>query len=1095
MIRLAEQYLEAHIQSVVEIRHAAETQGILLSWGASEHVQVAALLVPLIRHQIFDDESLRRSFGHRPMQIASIAMKFGFQEVGSLDSSTPTHFAQKLRNLFICAYLDTESVLVCAADRLAGTSHIDEMPPERYPSWSAETLAVDVPLFELLGMWQLHHSIANLGLHLWDAGLYGQYEYYIESYYDRHEPAFEQIASRVISLMARADIAGAQIQMHETTPASLYKRHEKAVKRGRVFDPAEVGILRVDVLVQYERDCYYVMGLLHNMWPPSSSKPIQDEIASPRYNGYRCLTTTVNCDIAGQSVEFRILTHDMAEVNAKGILARRLVKNAWWSDSQLASRVGIRDTRQLDSDICAFTPTGEIVFPLRHNSTVVDFAFKVHSKLGPYARRFFVNGRPRPYNTTIQHRDLVEIEYDMSYPSVQPEWESVAKSSTARSGIKRFLRGRLSPVHRGRELINTVLERECELYKMRFSPEQVEAMLERAAVDEGSRTLDAFYARVANGEIAPDNVVANMIEQDLRVHVIVPEDIRTQYDLTIQFSRSWMQEPDELKFNRASRIYPNVDIVGRLVSPNHRPKLIVYRADSVYAPSKADAIPLSWGSGVSSREAAQIVVTSSTKHGAAWSVLNELNRVAKEVQHSDLLIYSFHADVVDGMTQIQFTIDTASNEFIQQLNSGLRALQHNRLIKSFKMYELFPGQRRLVAGISNRSHHNPFNARYVKDANMFFGREKEITRVVDYISDDVSFLILHGHKRIGKTSIMYYLAEHVLEDACDVIPILFNAQEAAPISTFSFVDSLLDTAQRVVMPYLKRVDDRRELRINEKMLESDPLRVLVSWVKAVEKRLGGTRLYFLVDEFTALEEAHQHGDLESGFFQRMHSIVDSGSVAFMLCIHDNVLRNKNSRLSNMNQRAQLVAVRELEEEDARALIRQPLERLYKIDDEVVDRIIELTNNHPFFIHTLCGELVAYMAATNQKHITLENLKFAVVKVQDSAFHHFSLYRPAMDDLGQDMLKVVAQLCGQNNKGWAAVDTIKKRTLVRNPNVTEIEIAKRIGEAYNAGIIIKKPMTSKPEYRIPVGLLHMWLIEGTHQLPSHMMKEMEKGTLS
>ncbi len=1077
LIKKAEQYLDAHVRNVSKLRHSAATQGLLSSWGLGEHVQVAALVIPLIQEYVLDEETLMQMFGERVVRIANLAMEFGFQELQRPPENASAYFSRKLRNLYVCAYRDIESVLLCAADHLASTVHLDDLSEDAYRNWALETLTVDVPLLEMLGMWKERQGIADLALHLHDAGLQAQFEYYIGAYYLRHDETFLKIKRR-LSIALRLNDLRADIQMHETTPASLYKRYERTLMRGAPFNPSDPGILRVDVYTKREQDCYIIMGLLHSMYSPSASTPIRDWIASPRYNGYRVLTTTLN--VGNEAVEFRILTEDMADVNARGVLTRKKIKNAWWTQPELADLV--MSPRGREGNICVFTPAGEI-HRLKEGITVVDFAFRVHSQLGPYAYKFFVNGRPRPYNAVIQHCDLVEIRFDQSVVSLQPEWEKAVKTRTARIGIRRYLRDKAAAVQPGRAIIDRVLERESNIYNIQFPQDTVEHWLEDAARERCLQSKDELYADVFNGKTSPDVLVADMIENELRLYVQVPEAIHEMYAPTVRFARSWLQQPRKMKLQRASRITPKTEIVGRLVRKSlYEWEVVAHRADSIHAPPASEAIELRWAAGERARDAVQVTIVGAASPRVTWAVMNEIQRATQQSPASDIILYNFKSEIVDGMTHIEFLLDTAAPELIGTLEQSLNALRTNHIIKSFKVWEMFPGQRKLLAGLSDRRQRNPYTPHHIKDVNMFFGRGAELEWVLNAVRGGIHFIILHGDKRIGKTSLMYHLADHVLpnDDEANVIPVLFDMLRIAPVTEERFARGLIDAASRVIHSNLRN-DQRRRLKRIRESVEEDPMERLLDWVALAEEYLHGRRVMFLVDEFTAVKDALDAGHLDVSFFQRMHHIVDRGKIAFLLVIHNHVLRNLRNNLEDMNQRGLLISLDAMDPVDAQALIRTPLERFYTYEPGVEEKILRLTSQHPFFIHIICGELFTRMSMQSERVITMQHLEEAVGAVLQSGFHRFAHYKDAAKRYGREALEVIAAQCGHDNSRWANLERIQQ-AMTRQPYNCPPEETTEILEAlHNSGALQRSAPNGKTMYKIRVQLLHTWSLMGTSYL--------------
>ncbi len=1080
-IRKAEQYLDAHVRNEGLVRHAAATRGILSSWGADESVQVAALLIPMIREYVLDEETLIQIFGRPAMYTARLAMKFGIQDRQQPIRRDSVYFLSKLRKLYICAYTDVDTVLLCAADHVALTINMDAFDEVDYQAWAQETLAVNVPLLEMLGIWKERQGMAELALHLHDAGLQAEYEYHVERYYARHSRKFMQINSRLSDVLCRTDLK-AVIRMHETTASGVYQRYLRLKRQGKQINLTDPGLLRIDAIVPHERDCYRLLGMLHKLWMPTTSTPIHDYIAAPRYNGYQALISTIN--VQGQAVQFNIMSHRMADTNARGVLSQRNVKNAWWSDENLPARVAIRHSRPQSDYIHVITPQGELR-ELKRGSTVVDFAFKVHSQLGPHARRFYVNGKPRPYSHVINHRDLVEVEFDQTQVCLKPEWEHVAQTQTARCQIRRHLAEPKHP-NRGRATIDRTLKRESDIYNLRFEDDQITTLLETTARQLRYPTVEDMYNAVTEGMLSPDVLVADIIERELALYIAIPEDVRQKYLPKIRFARSWMQEPGDKKFDRSRRIRLDTEIVGQLAlanAPHQNNYIVVHRADSIHAPTLEEGIPLTWRAGGGGREAAHVIVRGSAKPNAIWFIMQRIEAITKDLPHGDKLLYEFSLQMRHGTPDIEFKLDTSTPNIVQNLDVSLNALRKTGIIESYRIWELFPGQHRLVAGLSDRRMRNPYSPKHIKDRNMFFGRGPEMYSIVAAIKSGESFLVLHGEKRIGKTSLMYHLADYVLpqDDSANVIPVLLDALELVPITPEEFVAGLIAAAQPIINRELTRESRRKLKQIQASVTQpgSDPLRLLVEWVKLAERSMRGKRILFMVDEFTAIEEAHESGHVADSFFQRLHHIVDRGEVAFLLCIHNHVLNNLRQKLVDMNLRASFVPITIMDEIDARALARIPLERHFRYEDGVEDAILNLTNRHPFFIHVLCGEIFSLMATKVDDHVTRAYLEEAVGRVMQSGFHRFSHYRDAPGELGlgRETLEIIAGLSGPENDRPAAFADIQ--SALQHHFQCEPERIEGILKAlHQSGAVQRSADETGRWYQIRVRLLHILSRRGT-----------------
>ena len=1069
-IQRLEQYLDAHIEDEAVRRQAAATRAHLSAWGLSEQVQAASLVIPLMHKNILDDESLAQMAGTQAMTLAQLARKFGLPYTESHPKRSRAYFAGKLRRLFVCAYTDVEATLLCAADHIATTVHLEHLTADRCRTWAAETLAVNLPLLEMLGMWRERQGIADLALAVHDTEAQRRFERYVTDYYQSHERTFSRIQGQLQHHLSDKNVS-AEVFWHETTPASLYIRHERSVRQGNPFDPAELGILRMDIHTESERDCYHALGVLHRIWQPSASTPVRDWVAAPRHNGYRAIITQVNTPDG--PVEFRIMTQEMADANVRGVLTKKHIKNAWWTKNHLPGQVGIQNTRPLPESICVFTPSGE-VYKLRNDSTATDFAFRVHSELGPYAREFYVNGRRRAYDTVLQHRDLVEIRYDQSRPSLTAQWDAVVQTGIAIDGIRRHRRGVVSPVQRGESIFRRVLSREMEIYNVRFTEEQIDASLDKATREHRLHSCDELFTRIAGGEVAPDAVVADMIESELMLYVQMPDDVRRRYMPKLKFSRVWMQQQGFQKFNRQNRIRPGVEIVGELTHDRDDDyALIVHRVEDLDRSNRVEPIPLAWEA--NQQKSIQVTVTTSANRRGVWSVIQAIEYAFQTHAQIESRLHNFRVESSSGTSasRIEFVVECEDPAAIEALHTELSELKTAQIIDIYQIYELFPGQRRLATDASSKLHSNPFTPAHITNQDMFYGRGREQQQVLHAIKSGQRFLILHGQKRIGKTSLIHYLCHEAIpnDDELDVIPVMFDMLQASPVTAESFARGLITAAEGVVERKLQRKDQRR-LKFVRRNLSKRPMTTLRRWVKTAEQYLYGRRLLFLIDEFTAVEEAYEQGHLDDSFFQQIHHIVDHDQVAFLLCIHNHVLRNLTSKLGDITQRGQLVPIDLMDTVDARALISKPFERHYEVDDDAIALLQVLTSGHPFFIHTLCGQLFTNMSFNNTEHVTVQEVRVAVSQIAGQTHHHLAHYLGENPDRNLDVLRVITFLCMQSENGLADSQRIYDwLTDVTNPRLyTHEEVSVAIRTLHESGAIQRRGVETETFYRIRVQLL-------------------------
>lgn len=1091
----ARHLLESRIQHSATVQQIIETFDLLSSWQMNASVLQAALLMPLMRQDLMSERELVDTFGLEVVQITKLATRLIFYDATTEVQKNPSVKAahvEKLRRLFVYAYSDINAVLVCVAHRIALASQVPRLNEAEQQTWANATLGVFVPLMEMLGMGQYRDDIGSLSLGMVNPTLYDQLAKHVLSYYKHHEMLFGSIRHTLVQLLEDQHIHGAEVRLYESSPAWLYRSMEHARQMGKLKHLSDMGLLRVDLLLKTERDCYAALGTIHNTWRPArhhqgvgSEERFHDSIALPHYNGYRALVTTVLVpefnDLDGSNVrpvEFRIRTYEMERVNRYGITTGLAVKNAWWTNKLLKLVINPRDTGHLKDEIYVFTPTGEVVYPLHRGSTVIDFAFKVHSALGPYARRFWVNGRPVSLERELRPRDLVEIEYDTHFPSLKPEWEDFAHTSTAKNHIRRFLKQQAPQPHRGRKLIDDVLEREMSIYEIRFPEDKIELTLNKIARDLDCPTLETLYVKVLNGELAPDEIVANMIEDELVDHITLA-DTNERPKCPIRIARTWMQEKEARKWDKSVRVMPGVEIVGHVVGKGDKVRLVVHRRDSPIAPSGNDAVPLNWHGMKDLREAAEIHVIAPPRSYVVGMVLNAIYSVGKETESQSLTIHRFDADMQDTSLHVNMVVDAPSFDAIHKLQNTLKVIQRSGYITDFKIWHLFPGQKMLLASKLDKRQQNPYTLRQIRDRNMFFGRDEEINRIIETINDDMNFLILYGQKRIGKTSLLYQLAENLLPHACNVLPVLFDAHSLAPFDAVPFLYGLVEAANEVLPRVLKRAESRKGLRLRERDLARDPYVAFAAWVKEVERRLQGMRLLFMVDEFTTAEEQFQKGQLDDNFFDGMQYLAGNRHIGFLLCVHDHVYK-RTSRTYPLLQRGQPFFLGSLDRKSAARLIQQPLERIYKFDDALVEQILDLTNCHPFFIHAICQEITHSLSQSEHDHVTEEDLQHAISHVIRTGDHYFNHFYSRIDDHAFATLKIIAYTA-ETPQNWVSSDRIRQEMEHHKYESDSWKVSLSISNLLNADILdVKQNPQGQALYRIQIGLFQMWLRQITTQ---------------
>ncbi|MEE8496387.1 MAG: bifunctional (p)ppGpp synthetase/guanosine-3',5'-bis(diphosphate) 3'-pyrophosphohydrolase, partial [Xanthomonadales bacterium] len=334
--------------------------------------------------------------------------------------STTERSAEGLRRLLLALVKDVRVVMIDLAWQLvllrhAGTDH------ELAQTLARETLLIHAPLANRLGIWQLKWELEDLAFRYRDPGQYRRIAKLVAEHRSERERFIRGFMDKLVAALEEAAIA-AQV---EGRPKHMYSIWRKMQRKGLDFHQL-FDVRAVRVLVDDLPACYSALGLVHTFWQPIPGE-FDDYITMPKGNNYQSLHTAV-ADPEGRVVEIQIRTHQMHEHAELGVAAHWRYKEGGPTDPAFDKKIAVMrqlleatdeeldDQSLLDSfqsattedRVYVLTPTGQVV-DLAAGSTVLDFAYHVHTEVGHRCRGAKVNGRIVPLTHVVNTGDRVEI--------------------------------------------------------------------------------------------------------------------------------------------------------------------------------------------------------------------------------------------------------------------------------------------------------------------------------------------------------------------------------------------------------------------------------------------------------------------------------------------------------------------------------------------------------------------------------------------------------------------------------------------------------------------------------------------------------------
>ncbi len=446
----------------------------------------------------------------------SVALEAAAAKGGKGNKSTAGGESQVeiLRKMLLAMVEDIRVVLLRLASRTQTLRYLTRAPDEVRQPVARETLDVYAPLANRLGVWQLKWELEDLSFRFLEPATYKR----IASQLDERRIEREQmILEGMDSLRREVEAAGIRAEI-SGRPKHIYSIWNKM--RAKSLDFAQIYDVRaLRVLVEDVKDCYAVLGIVHNLWQPIP-KEFDDYITRPKGNFYRSLHTAV-IGPDGRALEVQIRTHEMHRHAELGVAAHWRYKEGGgpskktaggdpfddkiaflrqvlaWRDEVVDSADWVEQFKHaaLDETVYVLTPQGRVL-DLPAGSTPVDFAYALHSELGHRCRGARVDGHMVPLDRALKNGERVEIVTTKS-GGPSRDWLNSAlgfiRSSRARNKVRQYFNTLAleQTIADGRAIVERGLQREGK----------TGLKLEALADALGFESADELFAAVGREEV------------------------------------------------------------------------------------------------------------------------------------------------------------------------------------------------------------------------------------------------------------------------------------------------------------------------------------------------------------------------------------------------------------------------------------------------------------------------------------------------------------------------------------------------------------------------------------------------------------------
>jgi GTP pyrophosphokinase len=416
--------------------------------------------------------------------------------------------AENFRKMILTISDDIRVVLVKIADRLHNMRTLGSMRPDKQLKIASETKFLYAPLAHRLGLYSLKSELEDLAMLYSEPDIYANIEANLKSSKDVRNRFIRRFVAPIREALVHEGYVF-DIKARTKSVSSIWRKMTtKGVPFEEVYDLFAIRVI-VDTPIELEKpDCWRIYSIVTDFYQPSPDR-LRDWISTPRANGYESLHTTVMSP-QGKWVEVQIRSKRMDEIAERGLAAHYKYKEADSEESKFDRWISeIRellespDANAMDfvnefklnlfaDEIYVFTPKGELrVLP--NGSTILDFAYDIHTAIGDKCIGAKVNNRLVPLSYQLQNGDQLEI-ITSAKQKPNEEWLRFVKSARAKQKIRNSLNEeRNAIVLDGKE----ILDRKFKQYNIRFIPENVTFLEKFYQLPSGAE----LYFRVAKGKV------------------------------------------------------------------------------------------------------------------------------------------------------------------------------------------------------------------------------------------------------------------------------------------------------------------------------------------------------------------------------------------------------------------------------------------------------------------------------------------------------------------------------------------------------------------------------------------------------------------
>lgn len=429
------------------IAHPLEVAKIVHEYGLDEASIIAALLHDVVEDTNTSLQKIRELFGEEVEIIVD-----GLTKIQVFGENKEEKNIEALRKILLASAKDIRILVIKLCDRVHNMRTLKELPESKKERVSRETLLIYVPIAQKIGIYSLKWELEDLAFKFKNPDMYQFIKNKIRLTREEREKIVSKAVNEIREALFLNGFSDDVIVIGR--PKNFYSIYKKIKNKAKTFEEL-YDLYAVRIITKNIAQCYTTLGILHENLQAFPDR-LKDYIANPKANGYQSIHSVVYAKSIKSPVEVQIRTEDMHKLAEYGVAAhwkyknlkedKKFEKKISWLREVLQWEKEHKDSHEFlqllkfdffEDEIFVFTPKHDII-TLPEGSSVIDFAYSVHTDIGKKAYKAKINGSISNIDKELKSGDIVEIITNkLAKPN--EKWLKVVKTSKARLKIKDYL--------------------------------------------------------------------------------------------------------------------------------------------------------------------------------------------------------------------------------------------------------------------------------------------------------------------------------------------------------------------------------------------------------------------------------------------------------------------------------------------------------------------------------------------------------------------------------------------------------------------------------------------------------------------------------